>query len=698
MGRRLPCRSTALGNTSRTPWKQRESPVGAWCRERTSGRREAVLATAQSRLNECALLAAVVLLALSLMMLQATGARAQGQGILSPGDAVVTGFCRHQGTRRADRAGRRSARHVPHRSRRPLGTDPPARRDRRAGARPDHLRADALQAARARCGPGVCRSPSTIARRRTSTSDRPRRSACKIVGPDANGDGRPDRLRKGQPDAQWMAGQFGTDKGGGPGSIYRIDGRTGAVVPVRDHPRQQRRRPRRHRVRQGEPAVLRVGSRHRPDPPSGRQRCGDRQLRPRHGRARWSRDSTRLPTTGDGSTSRTPPSTWRTRAPGASRSPSGACGAWPSCSAASTTRLQTRSGRSASAPTAASPATRALELQVADAPIDSAITKIAFDGEGRMYLAQRGAIRGSYDYSVFAEPLQSSVLRYQRGARDRLRLRLGAGAEQYAIGFPPDYRNALGRHRARLRLRRERHASAAAPATARSGRPATTCATARPTPAKLGDEGPLDVHGLQGNDVSLVRPQNEPPFTSYFVDYDGQFGDTEKAGHVGDVEIWQPCHSSLRLRPADRPAIGRMASGRAFGCRRRSTSRPTSGWRRRPSPAGRSAAASTAAASASRSPTRGPASTTTTSRSGTRSRPARRRSSRARSSTPVRAGRRTTPARRLRRCISLPWEQVTIPVRVDVPDNLAKQLDCKVRNRAKILHAPSPSEPEHRPG
>ena len=50
-----------------------------------------------------------------------------------------------------------------------------------------------------------------------------------IVGPDANGDGRPDRLKKGQPDAQWMAGQFGTDKGGGPGSIYRIDGRTGAV-------------------------------------------------------------------------------------------------------------------------------------------------------------------------------------------------------------------------------------------------------------------------------------------------------------------------------------------------------------------------------------------------------------------------------------------------------------------------------------
>ena len=311
-----------------------------------------------------------------------------------------------------------------------------------------------------------------------------------------------------------------------------------------------------------------------------------------------------------------------------------------------------------------------------------------------MYLAQRGAQRGSYDYSVFAEPLQSSVLRYQRDepADPTIACRLGAGCR--AVCHRPAARlpQRLGRRRPRLWLRRERLASAAAPATGRSGRPATTCATARPTPDQLGDEGPLDVHGLQGNDVSLVRPKNEPPFSSYFVDYDGQFGDGEKAGHVGDVEIWQPCHSSYgfgQLTPGYWP--DRRLAGLLAPAVRRQPDQPHA-WRRRRSPAGRSAAASTAAASASRSPTPAPASTTTTSRSGTRFRPARRRSSRARSSTPARAGRPDHTCTTLAPVHLLPWEKVTIPVRVDVPDNLAKQLDCKVRNRAKILHAPSPSD------
>ncbi|NKB52192.1 MAG: hypothetical protein GKR97_08225 [Rhizobiaceae bacterium] len=55
------------------------------------------------------------------------------------------------------------------------------------------------------------------------------------------------------------------------------------------------------------------------------------------------------------------------------------------------------------------------------------------------------------------------------------------------------------------------------------------------------DETPADVHGLQGNSTDLVRPENVPPVASYFVDYDGLTGDSHKAGHMGDVEIFQPC-------------------------------------------------------------------------------------------------------------------------------------------------------------
>ena len=53
--------------------------------------------------------------------------------------------------------------------------------------------------------------------------------------------------------------------------------------------------------------------------------------------------------------------------------------------------------------------------------------------------------------------------------------------------------------------------------------------------------GPAVVHGLQGNDRGLIRPDNEPPLNAYFVDYDGEYESARETGHVGDVEIWQPC-------------------------------------------------------------------------------------------------------------------------------------------------------------
>ena len=52
-----------------------------------------------------------------------------------------------------------------------------------------------------------------------------------IVVPDADGDGVPDRSRRGAPNAAFMPGLFGpVVADGGPGSIWKIDGRTGAVA------------------------------------------------------------------------------------------------------------------------------------------------------------------------------------------------------------------------------------------------------------------------------------------------------------------------------------------------------------------------------------------------------------------------------------------------------------------------------------
>ena len=48
-----------------------------------------------------------------------------------------------------------------------------------------------------------------------------------IIGDDADGDGAPDRLKTGAANAVFMEGQFGTKFGGGPGSVWKIDGITG---------------------------------------------------------------------------------------------------------------------------------------------------------------------------------------------------------------------------------------------------------------------------------------------------------------------------------------------------------------------------------------------------------------------------------------------------------------------------------------
>ncbi len=50
-----------------------------------------------------------------------------------------------------------------------------------------------------------------------------------ILGPDKDGDGQPDRLKKGAPGAKFAGGQFGAGPDAGPGSIWKIDRATGAV-------------------------------------------------------------------------------------------------------------------------------------------------------------------------------------------------------------------------------------------------------------------------------------------------------------------------------------------------------------------------------------------------------------------------------------------------------------------------------------
>jgi hypothetical protein len=186
------------------------------------------------------------------------------------------------------------------------------------------------------------------------------------------------------------------------------------------------------------------------------------------------------------------------------------------------------------------------ELDVAGLPSANEISNIVFDPQGRMILAQRGPQVGSYDYTVFADPKTSSVVRYTQEIPDDPNTPSIwiETPDTYAIGFRPDGANATGG----IALGYGYDPSPRAIGGACSNYLWSTGDSLRDDselnpPLNPPLDPPAQVHGLQGNDKELVRPENDPPMNSYFTDYDANTGDdqAQDQGHVGDVEIWQKC-------------------------------------------------------------------------------------------------------------------------------------------------------------
>ena len=175
-----------------------------------------------------------------------------------------------------------------------------------------------------------------------------------------------------------------------------------------------------------------------------------------------------------------------------------------------------------------------LEIDVTGTPANNAISDLVFDGQDYLYLAQRGAARGDYAYKTFAEPAKSVVLRYRYDVPTAKWL---PSPEEYAVGFPPDYRNTNGG----VTLGYAYDASGRQLEGA-CGR--MVWSTGELLRQGSGLPGPEIVHGLQGMDRSLVRPANQPPTQTYFTDYDGTFEDPDVHGHMGNVKIWQPCEGT----------------------------------------------------------------------------------------------------------------------------------------------------------
>ena len=165
-----------------------------------------------------------------------------------------------------------------------------------------------------------------------------------------------------------------------------------------------------------------------------------------------------------------------------------------------------------------------------------------------MLLAERGAPTGAYDYKALAEPAGNRVLRFRPKAPDDPPSRdlWFPVPREYAVGLPPNFRNSNG-----------------GIAIGYSYDPAGNIIRAScggmlwSTGEQLRDArdpeiirraqtgGPLNIDGLQGNSVQLVRPLNEPPFESYYIDYDDRFDDPLTRGHLGDVVIWRVCGQAM---------------------------------------------------------------------------------------------------------------------------------------------------------
>ncbi len=163
-----------------------------------------------------------------------------------------------------------------------------------------------------------------------------------------------------------------------------------------------------------------------------------------------------------------------------------------------------------------------------------------FDGPDTLFVAQRGVHLGSYDYSAFTRPQESTVLRYTWNATSR---RWDSAPSELAVGLQSEHHATLGGlalnygydRLGKIDYGRCRETLWTTGEHLRAGSDLQRIATG----------GPPHVNGIQGIYKSRLRPEHAPPLESWFVDFDAVFGDHESFGHIGNVGIFAPCQGSV---------------------------------------------------------------------------------------------------------------------------------------------------------
>jgi hypothetical protein len=195
----------------------------------------------------------------------------------------------------------------------------------------------------------------------------------------------------------------------------------------------------------------------------------------------------------------------------------------------------------------------AIEIAVRPAAGPTEISKIAFDNDNRMYLGERPTPTGAFDFEALTTEGIGRVLRYSFA----MKLQSPAGSawnqqpDEFSIGFPLQYRNgnggvALGFKYDKLGRLELESCRRMLWATGEQLRRAADPALAK----QLAETGAPNVDGLQAMPLFATRRHDEPPLTTYFIDYDDRFDDEVSRGHMGDIAIPDDC----------RPAQGQNAA------------------------------------------------------------------------------------------------------------------------------------------
>jgi|GEM_PF-2986828 len=368
-------------------------------------------------------------------------------------------------------------------------------------------------------------------------------------------DGVPVRLRQGTQGAAFMAGQFGSIPGASPGSIYKIDGSTGAVTLFADT------------AFSGVPNTgVGIGG-IAFDPISHELYAADldtglihrfNTLAPGADLGQFDHGTTGRPAAGlpavadDGRVANisTPafvaadPSTWGLTQP-----------------ERRVTALAVNRGRLfyavADGPAVWSVGLNSdgsfgsdplLEVQIAAAQ-PCPITAITFDPAGNMIVAQRGTQSGPFDYGQFSAP-GAQVLRYAFAPAGAGNRPWSPTPAEYPIGLPDGSRMGAG-------------GVTLADGYNPDGSRGTACgATLMATGDDLRDNaglaaqlplGPANLAGVQINDASLLAPQNVPPAQSAFLAFDPNATATE-IGHVGAVAAVSCLGGSASAAPVVNPS------------------------------------------------------------------------------------------------------------------------------------------------